>query len=52
MTKSMVERIWAEDIGQLLYYLEPDTRKITRRHEKIKSKIINKQCSIFFTITS
>ena len=23
MTKSMVERVWAEDIGQLLYHLDP-----------------------------
>ena len=40
-TKSMVESAWAEDIGQFLYYLDPDTRKITRRLEKIKLKIMN-----------
>ena len=41
MTKSMVESTCAEDMGQFLYHLDPDTRKITRRLEKIKLKIIN-----------
>ena len=34
MTKSMVKSTWVEDMGQFLYYLDPDTRKITRRLEK------------------
>ena len=32
----MVESAWAEDMGQFLYNLDPDTRKITRRLEKMK----------------
>ena len=40
-TKSMVESSWTEDMGQFLYHLDPDTRKITKRLEKIKSKKIN-----------
>ena len=36
-TKSMVESVWADDIGQSLYHLDPDNRKITRCLEKIKS---------------
>ena len=28
-TKSMVESAWAEDIGQFLYHVDHDTRKIT-----------------------
>ena len=40
-TKSMDENAWVEDMGQFLYHLDPDTRKITRRLEKIKLKIIN-----------
>ena len=39
--KSMVESPWTEDMGQFLYHLDPDTRKITRRLERIKFKIIN-----------
>ena len=27
-TKIMDESIWAEDMGQFLYHLDPDTRKI------------------------
>ena len=41
MTKSMIESDWAEDMGQFLYHLDPDTKKITRSLEKIKLKIIN-----------
>ena len=37
----MVESTWAEDMRQFLDQLDPDTRKITRRLEKIKLKIIN-----------
>ena len=40
-TKSMVESTWAEDMGQFLYHLDLDTRKITRRLEKLQLKIIN-----------
>ena len=32
---SMVEIAWAEDIGQFLDHVDPDTRKITRRLKKI-----------------
>ena len=39
--KHMVESAWAEDIGQFHYHLDPDTREITRRLEKIKLRIIN-----------
>ena len=47
MTKSIVESSWAEDMGQFFfYYLDPYTRKITRRLEKLQLKIISKQCSI------
>ena len=42
ITKSMVEGTWAEDMGQFLYHLDPDTGKITRSLEKIKLKIINR----------
>ena len=49
-TKSMVESAWAEDMGQFLYHLDPNTRKI-RSLEKIKLKIINEQCSIVFNKT-
>ena len=41
MTKSMVESAWAEDMGQFLYHLDPNTRKITRKLEKLQMKIIN-----------
>ena len=37
-TKSMVESAWAEDMEQLLYHLDPDTRKITRIFEKLQIK--------------
>ena len=40
-TKSMVEIARAEDMGQFLYLIDPDTRKITRSLEKIKLEIIN-----------
>ena len=30
---------WAEDMGQFLYHLDPNTKKITRSLEKIKLKI-------------
>ena len=50
MTKSMVESAWAEDMGQFLYHVDPNLRKITRKLEK--NKIINnKQCSIIFNKT-
>ena len=39
-TKSMIESASAEDIGQYFYYLDPDTRKITRL-EKFRLKIIS-----------
>ena len=45
-TKSIVESAWVEDMGQFLYHLDPDTRKITRKLEKIKAKII--KCPIVF----
>ena len=48
-TKSMVENAWAEDMGQFLYNLDSDTRKITRSLKKIK--LINKDCSIVFNKT-
>ena len=51
MNKSMVKSAWAEDMGQFLYHLDPNTRKITRSLEKIKLKIINKQSSIIFNKT-
>ena len=38
-TKSIVESAWAEDMGQFPFHLDPDTRKITRRLEKIKLEI-------------
>ena len=41
MPKSMVESVWAEDMGQILYYLDPNTRKIARRPEKLLLKIMN-----------
>ena len=41
MTKSMIGSTCAEDMGQFLYHLDPDTRKITGRPEKLQLKIIN-----------
>ena len=41
MIKSMIESAWAEDMGQFLYHLDSDTRKITKTLEKIKLKMIN-----------
>ena len=38
---TIVESAWAEDMGQFLYHLDPNTRKIKRGHEKIKLEIIN-----------
>ena len=38
-TKRMVESAWAEDRGQFLYCLDPDTRKITRVLEKIINRV-------------
>ena len=35
-TKNMVESAWAKDMGQFLYHLDTDTRKITRRLEKFQ----------------
>ena len=40
MTKSMIESIWAENMGQFLYRLNRNSRKITRL-EKLLLKIIN-----------
>ena len=37
----MVESTWTEYMGQFLYHPDPDTKKIKRRLEKIKLKIIN-----------
>ena len=49
-TKSMVESAWAEDMGQFLYNLDPDTRENNK--ESWKNKIENyKQCSIVFNKT-
>ena len=39
--KNMVEITWAEDLGQFLYHLDPDTRKITRRLKKLQLKMGN-----------
>ena len=44
--KSMIESAGAEDMGQFLYHLDPDTRKITRSLEKNKIKN-NKQFGFF-----
>ena len=41
MAKSMIESARAEDMGKILWHLDPDTRKITRSLKKIKLKIIN-----------
>ena len=41
MIRSMVESTWAEDVGQFLYHLDPDIRKITRSLKKMESKMIN-----------
>ena len=41
MAKSKVENAWAKDMGQFLYQLDPNTRKITRRLEKLQLQIIN-----------
>ena len=40
MTKSMVESTWAEGMGQFLYHMDPDSRKITRNLEKLQLKIM------------
>ena len=48
-TKSTVESTWVEDIAQFLYHLDPDTRKITMRHEKIELKIITNSVSSSLT---
>ena len=40
MTKTMVENSWAENMGHFLYHLDPDTRKITRRLEKLQLRIM------------
>ena len=47
-TKSMIESVWVEDMGQSRYHLDPNTRKITESFEKIELKVINKQCSTIF----
>ena len=46
-TKSTVESSRPENMGEFLYYLDPDTRKIRRNLEKNKIEN-NKQCSIDF----
>ena len=40
-TKRMVESAGTENMGQFIYDLDPDTRKISRSLEKMKLKIIN-----------
>ena len=40
-TKSMVKSAWAGNMGQFLYHLDSNTRKLTRRLVKMKLKIIN-----------
>ena len=37
----MVENAWAEDMGTFIYYIDPGTRKITKRFEKLQLKMIN-----------
>ena len=37
----MVESAWAEDMGQFLYRLDTNTRKINKRLKKLQLKIIN-----------
>ena len=37
-TQSMAESAWAEYMGQFLYHLDPDTRKITKGLEKLQLK--------------
>ena len=32
--QNMVENAWAEDMGQIFYHPDPDTRKITSSLEK------------------
>ena len=49
MTKSMVESAWAEDMGQFLYHLDPNTGKI--RLEKLQLKIINSILSSLIKLT-
>ena len=48
-TKIMIESAWAEGMGQSLYHLDSDARKITGRLEKLR--IIAKLCSIVFNKT-
>ena len=45
-TKSKVESTWAEDKGQFLYHLDPNTRKITRilKNNQYCSIVFNKTC--------
>ena len=37
----MIESAWAEDMGQFLYHLALDVRKIIRRLEKLQLIMIN-----------
>ena len=48
-TKIMVESSGVKDMGQFLYNLDPDTRKLTRTFEKLPLKII--KCSIVLNKT-
>ena len=34
MSESIVKSTWAEDMGEFLYHLDPDTRKVTSILEK------------------
>ena len=49
MTKSMVKSTGAEDMGQFLDHLDPDTRKI-RNLEKIKLEMINSVLLLYIYI--
>ena len=51
MIKSVIKSTWAEDMGQFLYHTDPNSRKISRRLEKLQLKMINKQYSIVFNKT-
>ena len=42
-TKSTVESAWVEDMGQFLYHLDPDTKKIQERRLKNLELKNNKQ---------
>ena len=48
ITKSMAKSTWAEDMGQFLYYLDPNKKnnKETWKKNQIKN---NKKCSLPLT---